>query len=254
MGHVRQQGQVFTPLGAPRMASVLQGTGGEDRVPAWAPCSPVGPAAEAVSCLVTTLKKKRKMRKKWVKLIVTVCFTQPNIPVRLDYKACYGIPPFFPRRASASSAARGGRRPGDRVLLWHGAAPVRGHWGSDGPWPHACGGGRDVARGQQGLRFSRCPLGWPLSPSSSLPQRAPLQHPGPAPDGRMGGRTGGRLRPRSAPPPSRPRTLPCILSFPRLRPPPESRVRVSCCYSLAGMSPQGRAPPISQCGGPKARQ
>lgn len=60
MGHVRQQGQVFAPLGAPRMASVLQGTGGEDRVPAWAPCSPVGPAAEAVSCLVTTLKKKKK--------------------------------------------------------------------------------------------------------------------------------------------------------------------------------------------------
>lgn len=88
MGHVRQQGQVFAPLGAPRMASVLQGTGGEDRVPAWAPCSPVGPAAEAASCLVTTLKKKRKMRKKWVKLIVTVCFIQPNIPVRLDYKAC----------------------------------------------------------------------------------------------------------------------------------------------------------------------
>lgn len=64
MGHVRPLGQVFTPLTVPRMASFLQDTGRKDRVPAWAPGSPVRPAAEALNCLVATLKKKKKKRRR----------------------------------------------------------------------------------------------------------------------------------------------------------------------------------------------
>lgn len=53
----------------------------------------------------------------------------------------------------------------------------------------------------------------------------------------------GRLQPLAAPPHPSPRALLCILSFPRLRPPPVARVCLPRCYSLAGMSPQGQAIP-----------
>lgn len=72
-GHVWQPGQVFTPLRAPCMASFLQDMGGEGRVPAWAPCSPARPAAEAVNGLVAALKITQEEGKS----ILTVCSSNP---------------------------------------------------------------------------------------------------------------------------------------------------------------------------------